>query len=94
MSEQTWFGIAALITASATAFAVVMTQYRKHVTWRDKRQARMNQAREAERLRCVQPAEPLESQSDMSATLENEADATLENEATGSLVSSLPCLGF
>jgi hypothetical protein len=30
----------------------------------------------------------------LSATLENEADATLENEATGSLVSSLPCLGF
>ena len=31
---------------------------------------------------------------ELSATLENEADATLENEATGSLVSSLPCLGF
>jgi hypothetical protein len=30
----------------------------------------------------------------LSATLENEADATLENEATGSVVSSLPCLGF
>jgi hypothetical protein len=30
----------------------------------------------------------------MSATLENEADPTLENEATGSLVSSLSCLGF
>ena len=30
----------------------------------------------------------------LSATLETEAYATLDNEATGSLVSSLPCLGF
>jgi hypothetical protein len=36
----------------------------------------------------------LKSSMFLSATLENEADPTLENEATGSLVSSLPCLGF
>jgi transposase InsO family protein len=35
-----------------------------------------------------------ERRSDLSATLESEADPTVQNEATGSLVSSLPCLEF